>query len=180
MPPALPAASTICPICGEPISSSPSATITRLTGIFFSAALIACNAARNAASGPFWFTAPRPMIAFAQRRFVHQPRFGRRRSPLRRIELFHVVHEIKADRFRRAGIERGEHARLSVSANDIRPLKSRFARQLRHIFRAFRITAVLRRDRHLMDPILEPLHRFIVLLRDLRLDLREIIRRSEC
>ena len=44
---------TICPMCGEPISSSPSATITRFTGSFRLAPRIACSAARNAASGPF-------------------------------------------------------------------------------------------------------------------------------
>src|SRR5881397_1066913 len=36
---------TSCPMCGEPISSSPSATMTRLTGIFFPAPRIACSAA---------------------------------------------------------------------------------------------------------------------------------------
>ncbi len=45
---------------GEPISSSPSATSTRFTGSLRPAPRMACRAARNAASGPFWFTAPRP------------------------------------------------------------------------------------------------------------------------
>ena len=44
---------TTCRKCGDPISSSPSATSTRLTGIFFPAPWIAWSAARNAASGPF-------------------------------------------------------------------------------------------------------------------------------
>ena len=47
---------------GEPISSSPSATSTRLTGIVRPAARMAWRAARNADSGPFWLTAPRPII----------------------------------------------------------------------------------------------------------------------
>ena len=50
-------------MCGEPISSSPSAISTRFTGIFRPAPRMACNAARKAASGPFWLTAPRPTIA---------------------------------------------------------------------------------------------------------------------
>jgi hypothetical protein len=55
-------ASTICAKCGEPISSSPSATSTRFTGSLRPAPWNACSAARNADCGPFWFTAPRPMI----------------------------------------------------------------------------------------------------------------------
>ena len=51
---------TTCGKCGEPISSSPSATSTRLTGSFWPAPRIAWSVARNAASGPFWLTAPRP------------------------------------------------------------------------------------------------------------------------
>ena len=47
---------------GEPISSSPSATRTMLTGGLRPAARSACSAARKVASGPFWFTAPRPII----------------------------------------------------------------------------------------------------------------------
>ena len=50
--------------CGEPISSSPSATRTRFTGTFLPAPRIACSAARKTASGPFWFTAPRPISTF--------------------------------------------------------------------------------------------------------------------
>src|SRR5437899_8581775 len=45
---------------GDPISSSPSATSTKLSGGLRPAPRMACSAARNVASGPFWFTAPRP------------------------------------------------------------------------------------------------------------------------
>src|SRR5713101_7237643 len=55
---------TTCGKCGEPISSSPSATHTRFTGSFRPAPRMAWSAARNAASGPFWFTAPRPTTTF--------------------------------------------------------------------------------------------------------------------
>src|SRR5437016_6061904 len=44
---------TTCGKCGEPISSSPSATKTRLTGSFLPAPRMAWRAARNEASGPF-------------------------------------------------------------------------------------------------------------------------------
>ena len=53
---------TIWAKCGDPISSSPSATSTIFTGGFRPAALSACNAARNVASGPFWLIAPRPIM----------------------------------------------------------------------------------------------------------------------
>ena len=59
---------TICAKCGEPISSSPSATRTRLTGGFTPAPRKAWSAARNADSGPFWLTAPRPI--------THLPKSG--------------------------------------------------------------------------------------------------------
>src|SRR5207302_2035730 len=46
--------------CTDPISSSPSPTSTRLTGGLRPAPRSAWSAARKVASGPFWFTAPRP------------------------------------------------------------------------------------------------------------------------
>ena len=110
----------------------------------------------------------------AQRRFVHDSRFRRRRRPFRRIELFHVVHEIKPDCFRCARIERREYARFSVGVDHRRLLKSRIARQLRHVLRAFRISAILRRDRHLPDPILQPLHRLIMALRNFGFDCSKV------
>ena len=112
---------------------------------------------------------------FAQRRFVHDSRFSRRRRPFRGVELFHVVHEIQPNRFRRACIERREHARLAIRVNHRRLLKSRVARELRHVLRALRISAILRRDRHLADPILQPLHRLIMPFADLGFDFNEIV-----
>ena len=91
---------------------------------------------------------------FAERRLVDQPRFRRRRRPLRRIELFHVVHEVKTDRFRPARIKLGEYTRLPLCINHGRLLKSGIAGEFRHVFRAVRVTAILRGDRHLTDPIL--------------------------
>src|SRR5256886_7973044 len=89
-----------------------------------------------------------------QRRFVHYSRFGRRRRPFCRIELFHVVHEIKTDSFRSTCIKRREYAGFAVRVDHRCLLKSCIASELSHVFRAFRIAAVLRRDRHLSDPIL--------------------------
>jgi hypothetical protein len=49
-------------------------------------------------------------------------------------------------------------------------LKSRVARKLRHILRAFGITAVLRRDRDLCNPIQQTLDRFVVAFGDFGFD----------
>ena len=95
---------------------------------------------------------------FPQGRFVHDSRFRWRRRPLGRVELFHVVHEIKPGSFWRTGIKRREYARFTVRVDHRRLLKSRIARQLRHVLRAFRISAILSRDRYLSDPILQSLH----------------------
>ena len=112
---------------------------------------------------------------FAQWRFVHDSRFSRRRRPFRRIELFHVIHEIEPNRFLRAGFERREHARFPISIDHRRLLKSRVARQLRHVIRAFGITAVLGGDRHLRNPILQPLHGFVVAFCNFGFDVRVIV-----
>ena len=107
---------------------------------------------------------------FPEWRFVHDSRFGRRRRPFGWIELFHIVHEIEPDRFRRTGVERREHAGLAICVDYRRVLKSRIARELRHVLRALRISTVLCRDRNLRNPILQPLHRLIVPLRDFGFD----------
>ena len=169
--------STSLPMFGEPISSSPSATSTRLTGIACFASRIACSAVRNAISGPFWLTAPRPIITLPSPGLVDDARLQRRRRPLRRVVLLDVVHEVQADRGRRAGIERGEHAGLAVGLDDLDVLEAGLARQLRHVLGALLGVEVLGRDRRQRDPVLQRLHRRIVALRHLRAD-RVAIRRS--
>ena len=88
-----------------------------MTGSFRPAPRMAWSAARNAASGPFWFTAPRPIDHLAEAGLVDERRLERRRGPLGGIELLDVVHEIEADGARRAGVERGEDAGLAVGGN---------------------------------------------------------------
>ena len=79
------------------------------------------------------------------------------------------------DRFRRTGVERREHARLAVGVDHRRLLKSRIARELRHVLRALRIPTVLRSYRYLPNPILQPFHRLIVALRNFGLDRSETV-----
>ncbi len=86
---------------------------------------------------------------FARARLVDDRGFGRRRRPFLGIELLHVVHEIEADRLRRAGVERREDARLAIGLDAFRALKTGILQQLDHVIGAFRITAILRRDRDL-------------------------------
>ena len=112
---------------------------------------------------------------FAEGCLINESRFGRWRRPFCGIELFHVVHKVKANRFRRPSIERCEHARLAVSVDNLSLLKSSVARQLGNVLCAFGITAVLRRDRHLCDPVLQSLYRLIVLFRDFGFDVGVIV-----
>ena len=169
--------STSLPMLGEPISSSPSATSTRLTGIACFASRIACSAVRKAISGPFWLVAPRPTIALPSPGLSTMRRLQRRRRPFRRVELFDVVHEVQADRGRRAGIERGVHAWLAAGLDDFDVLEAGLARQLRHVLGALLGIEVFGRDRRQRDPVLQRLHRRIVALRHLRAD-RVAIRRG--
>ena len=74
-------------------------------------------------------------------------------------------HEIEADRFRRTCVERREHARLAICVDYRRLLKSRIARELRHVLRALWISTILGCDRNLCNPILQPLHRLIMKIR---------------
>src|SRR5205809_7921332 len=84
---------TTCAKCGEPISSSPSATSTRFTGGFSPAPRMACSAARNAASGPFCAAAHDDL---AQPGLVDDGGLPGRRRPLGGIDLLDVVHEVEA------------------------------------------------------------------------------------
>ena len=49
-------------MCAEPISSSPSATSTRFTGSFVGGLERVQRGQEGRSRGPFWFTAPRPII----------------------------------------------------------------------------------------------------------------------
>ena len=58
-------------------------------------------------------------------------------------------------------------------------MKPGVPRELDHEFRAFRVAAILRRDRDLLDPILKTFERFVVPLGDFLADRIEIIRGPE-
>ena len=120
----------------------------------------ACSAARNAACGPFWLTAPRPISTLPKPGLVDERRVERRRRPLGGIDLLHVVHEVEADRARRARVERREDARMAVGRHALGASGSRRPRaQLHHQVAALVHAAVLGRDGGLPDPVLQALRR---------------------
>ena len=164
---------TICGKCGEPISSSPSATKTRLTGSFRPAPLKAWSAARKAASGPFWFDGAAADDALAEPRLVHDRRVERGRGPLGRVHLLDVVHEVEAT-------VRGAPASSVAKTPGWPSVGTRTARSKpasrQHPDQevaALRHPAVLGRDGRLPDPLLQPRDRLVVPLRNLGEDRAE-------
>jgi hypothetical protein len=113
---------------------------------------------------------PAPHHRLAQARLVHDGRVPGRRRPLRGVDLLHVVHEVEADGARRARVQRGEDARMAVGRNLGHRLEARLAGEAHHHLAALGHPAVLRRDRRLLDPLLEALHALVVPLHDLGLD----------
>jgi hypothetical protein len=108
---------------------------------------------------------------------IDELRFPRRRRPLLRIGLLHVVHEVQPEGPSRAGVERCEDAGLAVGGPLLDVLKARVAQHAHRQVAPFRDTAILRRDRRLANPRLQPLHGFVVTLLDLLVD-RSPIRRG--
>ncbi len=108
--------------------------------------------------------------AFAQIRFVDERGLEWRRRPLRRIDLFHVVHEINADGARGSGVEGGEDAGLAVGGNLGDGVESGVAQHAHGEVAAFLHAALLGGNRRLTNPLLQALHRFVVALFDFFLD----------
>ena len=111
---------------------------------------------------------------FAESGFVHQSGFERRRRPLSGIGLLHVVHVVKAQRFRGARIQSGEDSRLAVGGDFCSLLKARFAQHTHHHVAAFVHAAILGGDGWLADPVLQALDGFVVAFFDFRPDGVEI------
>ena len=106
----------------------------------------------------------------AQTLLVDDLAFQRRRRPLGRIELLHVVHEVNADRRGRARIDDSEDAGLAGGRDDFDIGESSLASQLRHVLRTLRIVAVFGGDGRQRDPLLQVLDVFVVHLGDLGQD----------
>ena len=111
---------------------------------------------------------------FAQAGFIHQRGVEWRRRPLGGIGLLHVVHKIKSDGARRAGIEGGKDARLPVGRNFCNPAESSVAQHTHSEVAAFAHAPLLSRNRRLANPMLQALHGFVVTLFDFFLDEVEV------
>jgi hypothetical protein len=110
----------------------------------------------------------------AELRLVDQRALERRRGPLGRIGLLDVEHEVDAVGDRRARVERREDAGLAVGRNLLRATEARLLQHPDQEVAALAPASLLRRDRRLLDPVLEPLDRLVVPLRDLLVDRVEV------
>ena len=88
------------------------------------------------------------------------------RGPLGRVDLLDVVHEIEAERFGGAGVERGENAGLAVGGHlgDLR--EAGVAEHLHGQLAAFIHAAIFGGDGGLVNPGLQALERFVMTLGD--------------
>ena len=82
--------------------------------------------------------------------------FERRRAPLLRVVLLHVVHEVDRQRGGRAVVERGEDAGLARGRDDVDAREPGVAGELRHVLGALRIVEVLGGDGRQRDPVAQP------------------------
>ena len=78
-----------------------------------------------------------PHHDLAQAGFVHECGVPRRRGPFCGIDLFNVVHEVQAERFGRARVERREDARLAVARDPRDLLEARLAQHPHRQLAAF-------------------------------------------
>src|SRR5262249_27011077 len=93
---------------------------------------------------------------------IHDGRIEWRRSPFSRIELLDVIHEIKADGFGRASIERGKNAGMAVGRHLSDHAEASFFKHVHHELAAFVHVTVLCGDAGKLDPVLEALDGFVV------------------
>ena len=115
---------------------------------------------------PFLVDGPAADDDLAEPGLLHESRVPRRRGPLRGIDLLDVVHEIEADSFRGAGVERGEDTGRSVGRDLLGAVEPRVPEQADHEIAALRDAAVLRGDRRLVNPFLQALDRLVVAFLD--------------
>ena len=95
----------------------------------------------------------------AESGLVDDARFPRRRRPLARIDLLHVVHEVEAERPGRACVERREHSGKTIRRDALGALESRVLQHAQEELNAFLATDAFRRNGRLVDPFLKPLYK---------------------
>ena len=148
-----------CGKLGDPISSSPSATRTRLTGSLTPAVLNALTAVRKAISGPFWLTAPRPTIALFSpgRSTIRASSGGEVHWPGRTC----LTSYMATPSDRSAGIERREHRWNALGRDDRRPLEAGVEREAAHMVGALGMVDPHVGDGRKRDPLAQPLDRWL-------------------
>ena len=107
---------------------------------------------------------------FSEAGLVDQRGFKRRRGPLGRVGLLHVVHEIDADGFGRAGVERGEDSGMAVGRDFGHLVEAGVAQHAHHHVAAFGHAAIFGGDGGLANPVLQPVDGFVVMLVDFGLN----------
>ena len=162
---------TTCGKCGEPISSSPSATKTRFTGSFRPGAVDRMKGGQERGLRPLLVDRAAAHEHLAEPRLVHQRGLQWRRGPLGRIGLLHVVHEVDAERSRRARVQRREDAGLPVGG-DLGDLRRNPASRSIRIIRSQpsfmpRFSAAIEGCR---IHVLQAVHRLVMVLLDLGLN----------
>ena len=105
-----------------------------------------------------------------QFRLIDQCGIPWRRSPLTRVHLLYVIHEIETYRPCRARIKCCKNAWLPVSGDLLGMVETSVAQQVNRQITSLRNAAILRRNRWLPNPILQPPYRLIMALFDLFAD----------
>src|SRR5689334_20355222 len=86
---------------------------------------------------------------------------------IRPIRLLDVVHEVESEGLRSSRIELGKNPRLTIGGNLGDLVESRLAQESHREVATFVDTAVFCGDRRLLDPFLQSLDGFVVMLLDL-------------
>jgi hypothetical protein len=111
--------------------------------------------------------APRPTIIFSQSGFFDQRGLEGRGRPLSGIGLFHVIHEVESKGPRRARVQGGENPGLAVARDFPNLIESGIAQESHGEFATLGHAAIFGGDGGLPDPLLQPVHGFVVMLVDL-------------
>src|SRR6266404_657406 len=137
--------------------------------IYRELAACAANGVKGGEESGFWTFLINGAAAdddLAESRLVDQRGVPRRRGPLGGIDLLDVVHEVEADGFGGAGVERGEDAGLAVGGDHGDLSEAGVAQHLHGELAAFVHTAVFGGDGGLANPGLQTLEGFVVALID--------------
>ena len=157
---------TTCLKCGDPISLFALGDEDQIHRRLASGVLESDQSRQQCRLRAFLICSAAANDNFSESRFVDQAGFKRRRRPFGRIGLFHVVHEIQPVGARCAGIQYRENAGLPIRIDALHAIESGFAQIAHGEIAALRHAAILSRDRRLADPLLQPRHRFVVMLFD--------------